>query len=191
MTLTDYYNKNIDTLNQLCDKYNWAQDYIGDTYPKIKENLQGLTGLTEEDYYRYIYRAIYNRMIDDTRSKERKFVHVQYNENPATDEEKQLQHSIELKLCEIDEWDSNGKLYMWELEYLSRLLFKYIEHSTDYTEVEVFIFKTYAITGLTYKEIESRFKLSKDKAKNVMRKFRKDLKYNFINYVKEHDYELH
>lgn len=188
MTLEEFYNKNINQLNDLCDKYKWGRDLIGDTFPKVRENLSQLTGLTETDYFRYIRRAIYNKMIDNTRCKQNKVIYYSYDENPIDEQQQYLQNTIEQQLIDNQEYEEDSKLYYMENEYLSRLLFKYIEQSKNFNEIETFIFRTYALSGLTYKEIEDRFKLPKDKPKNVMRKFRKDLKTNFITYVKQHDY---
>ena len=46
MTLDQYYERNIDVLCNFCDKYNIPQDYVSDTYIKVKRVLDTL------NYYR-------------------------------------------------------------------------------------------------------------------------------------------
>ena len=177
MTLEQYYNKNIDVLNAFCNKYNLQEDYISDTYIKVRNTLTQ-TGLTEQDYFKYIRRAIWTRFIDDTRLKYNK---VMINVIDETSYQKQIEKSLR----DRDEWDNEGKLYAWEMEYLSRMLFQYIEKVGTYSDIEVFIFKTYAINGYTYTEIHNMFGISIDVGKKIMQKFRKDLRENFLNYVDE------
>jgi len=175
MDLDNYYKKNINVLNQFCEKYNLQEDYISDTYIKLKKTLTN-SGLTEQDYFRIIRRSVWNRFIDDTRNK--------YNRvmvNLVDDDTHRNQ--IEKSLRDRDEWDADGKLYAWEMEYLSRMLFQYIESTGNYSDIEVFIFKTYAINGYTYTEIHDKFGISVDVGKKIMQKFRKDLRQNFIKFV--------
>ena len=181
MNLTQYYEKNIDVLNAFCNKYNIPEDYVSDTYFKIKRTLQS-SGLTEADYFRFIRRAIWNRFLDEKRSSRAKLTI-----NTIDDHNVSIQ--AENALREMDDWDKEGKIYAWEMEYLTRFLFKYIETVGHYSEIEVFIFKTYAISGFTYKEIEEKFGLNQDRCKNTMRKFRADLRENFINYVEDESFK--
>ena len=174
MTLTEFYEKNIDVLNAYCNKYKINEDHVSNTYLKLKRTLTA-SGLTEQDYYRFIRRSIYNSHLD-----EKQMLYTRKTFNYVDDKHKTNQ--IETALRERDEWDIEGKQFAWELEYLTRMLFKYID-TQNYSEMEVFIFKSYAISQFSYKEINEKFGITIDTAKNIMRKFRKDLRANFLKYV--------
>jgi len=181
MDLTTYYNKNIDTLNQFCDKYNIPRDYVSDTYLKIKDVLIK-SGLTEQQYFNFIRKTIWNRHIDEKRRPSFKYVkdihyHTKYCDNISSNA------FFEAAKREQDDWDSQSQRYYEELEYLTRNLFKYIEKHKNYNEIEIFIFKAYCISGYTYREMEDKFGLRQTRCKETMRKFRKDIRNNFINYI--------
>lgn len=181
MTLTDYYNTNINTLNNYCDKYNIPQDYVSDTFMYLHQILTS-TGLTENDYFQIIRKAIWKKFYENERRRNFTWVKdIHYKTTYFADISAEMQ--VEAKIREMNEWDESGKLHAWELEYLTRYLFQYIEYVQRYSEVEIFVFKAYAISNYTYRDIHNKFGISIDTAKNIMRKFRKDLRENFVNYV--------
>ncbi|MCD6435581.1 MAG: hypothetical protein J7L15_04270 [Clostridiales bacterium] len=173
MTLDEYYKQYINDLNEFCRKYNLQEDFVNDTYIKLRKNYLNKTGLTTSDFSKLTKRAIWNRFIDETRDvKKKKTVYFDDVSDAA----------IEKSLTEQYEWEKESKLYQLEVQFLAKNLFFYL-NSMNYSEIELFIFKTYVISGYTYKEIENKFNISIDKSKNIMRKMRKDIKNNLLSWI--------
>ena len=174
MRLDEFYDQHINRIKDYCNKYKINEDHISNTYFRLRKTLIS-SGLTEQDYFNIIRRSVWNSHLD-----EKQMLYTRKTFNYVDDKHKTNQ--IETALRERDEWDIEGKQFAWELEYLTRMLFKYID-TQNYSEMEVFIFKSYAISQFSYKEINEKFGITIDTAKNIMRKFRKDLRANFLKYV--------
>lgn len=169
-----YFCNNYDKLITYCNKYNLDHDMINDSYIKVKK-LSYLTGLTEQQLFMYVRRSMWNQLRDEKKMLSRRGTVICYDDVDKCELENKL-----------DQENWNEELYRRELEFVTRMLFVYIDKCEMFNDIDVFILKAYAFTNVTYVELEKTIGVSKDVCKKTMRKFRNELKNNFINWLNDY-----
>ena len=175
LTIDQYYCSNYNKLLQYCNKYHIEEDEINNTYLKLKR-VVSKTGMTESDYFKYIRKAFWNQIRDDHKARKRKGYTVPIEDNINLAEE---------VLHEVLEWETEEQQYREELQYFSKMLFKYIDTRGIFTDIDVFILKSYVFCDITYRELEQKIGISEDVCKKTMRKFRADIRLNFIKWLND------
>lgn len=171
-TVDSYFNCNYEKIKDYCNKYNIDEDKINDVYVNMKKRLTSLTGLTDTEYFQYVRRSIWNSIRDDARKRKRRGFNVYIEDENV--------NLIEKKLLEED---FNNQEYINEIQYLTKMLFKYIDERGIYDDREVFILKSYAWTTKSYDQLEKEIGISKNICKKTMMKFRNDLRFNFVKWL--------
>jgi len=173
-TVDNYFKSNYDTLRDYCQKYNIDEDKINDIYLKMKR--LNPTGMTINQMFQYTRTGIWNKIRDESRLRTRRG------------------HSIEINECNIDRVEeklreedySDNWQYRDEIEWLTKMVFLYISQRKIFSDIDVFILKSYVFTDKTYAELEKEIGISQDICKKTMRKFRNDLRNNFIDFIKKY-----
>ncbi|MFW6242806.1 MAG: hypothetical protein ACOC2W_01470 [bacterium] len=169
-----HFQENYDTIIEFCNKYNIEHDKINDVYLKMNNNACKLSGLTQTEFIRYVKTSIYNRIYDEQRVKKRRGYNVYIDDVNRDKIEKRL-----------EEENFDNKTYLDEIQYLTKMLFKYINERKIFTDKEIFVLKNYAFTTKSYSKLEKELNISKNFCKKTMMKFRNDLRNNFVDYLKK------
>lgn len=166
-----WYNTNYFKLKNYCEKYKIEEDKINDTYLKLKK-IEYITGLTESELFMYVRKSLWNLIRDEHKKTKRRGHNVSIEDVDY--------NTIEAKLNELEH---NSEDYHNELQWLTKKMFEYIDQRGIFTDYEVFILKSYVWTDVTYAELEEKIGISQDICKKTMRKFRQDLRFNFLRWL--------
>ena len=177
MTVNDFYIKRYNNLIGYCNDKNIEHDFLNDVYLKMIKVFTGDTSnLSDKEYYSYTIKSLWNLMLDNEKSlRKRRTVH--YTDSPN------IQDELEYKLQIEEQYDKDTILYKEEIEYLTKMLFKYIQDQ-DYDDKEIYIIKSYFLEDkMTYKKLELKININLHKIKRTIRFFKNDVKTNFIPWL--------
>jgi len=97
-----------------------------------------------------------------------------------------IEMSYEERLQDNDETEKDTAQYREETLYFSKMLFKYIDENT-YTEEDKFIFRCYYLMPkrFTYAKLNVMTGIDKSKCTRIIKAIKKDLRENFLLWLKE------
>lgn len=152
-------------------------DYLHNSYIKIKKRITA-SGYTGSNYMAYTFRTLRFDMMQYHNQKKVK------NKKRFVDfDNEELQGEINEMLLKENLF-SNNQNYYEQLVILVRLLFEFLDKR--YSSNHTFVFKTYYLTSSnSYKKLQETTGYSFNTIKNIISNIKKDIKTNFITYVKE------
>jgi DNA-directed RNA polymerase specialized sigma24 family protein len=171
----EFFTSNYNKLLTYCYDYRISADYLHQAYLNTYDKIQK-TGWTGNSYTTYIIRSVVNLDINDKKSlKNRNVVNID-TENPL---------AIENKLEEIKTEDEINELIRQRNEYIVRELFQFLQYHVKCTEIEMMIFKIYYLskTKMSYVKIKQLTGVNKNRVTIILRKIKKQINENFINYL--------
>lgn len=181
--LDKFFCENYCNLEKYCKEKNIQLDELNDIYIKLKTNVILPTGMTAIEYTQYIKKSLWNRMLDNNKSY-RKRMTVNYDDIGCLTENPNW---IEVALFKIEDDNDDRLLYMEQIEYLTRMLFKFIE-AKEFTDYEIFIFKSYfLVPKMTYKKLHNELGIDMMKIQRTIRNFKSEIKNNFIKWLRENE----
>lgn len=170
-----WYIQNMEMLKTYCSKYNMEEDVVNEVYLKLNGRIKYLTGMTDNEMFMYVRKSLWNYVRDNHKKEKRIVKKIGYG-IPMEGNENIVEETL-------NEMDFNEEEYHNELEWFTKKVFKYIKERGIFTDMEVFILKSYVWTDCTYAELENKIGISQDVCKKTMRKFRQDLRWNFLTWL--------
>lgn len=173
--LDTFFNLNYANLQVYCRDKKIPEDNVHEIYIKLKSNIYP-TGMTVIEYNQYIKKSLYNLMLDEKKS-------LRYKSTLQLPYSRELNLEIEENLQRQNNYDEDTKRYNQEIEWLSKMLFRFIQLK-GFNEYELYIFKSYyLVPKMTYRKLNEKTGISTDKIQLTIRKFKFEIKNNFINWL--------
>lgn len=172
INLDTFFNLKYIELQRYCKDKKIPEDNVHEVYLKLRSNIYK-TGMTITQYNQYIRKSLYNLMLDEKKS-------LKYRSELRLPYSRELKNEIETVLQRQKAEEESTKAYYDEIEWLTKMLFRFIDVK-KFNEYELFIFKSYfLVPKMTYKKLNDNTGVSMDKIQLTIRKFKSEIKDNFI-----------
>jgi hypothetical protein len=178
MEINEFFNKYYTDLTIYCDDKNLSHDYLNEVYLKMYKKFYGEQHkLPAKEFYSYVVKSLWNLVLDEKKSIKYKNT-LHYNTDDVS-----IIAQVEEHLILQSRYNEDDNLYNEEIEFLTRMLFKYIKEK-GYDDKDVYIIKSYFLENkMTYHKLEIKIGINISKIKRVIRGFKNDVKTNFITWL--------
>jgi RNA polymerase sigma factor (sigma-70 family) len=158
--------------------YEDASDLLHNVYIKIKQRIIE-SGYTTQRYITYFCTAISNTFFAERKAKKNRIGYVDIDEC-YLDLEKILEHNDE-------SWQQQEEFHQ-EKEYLTKMIFKFLENK--YNDKEIYIFKCYYLfypERMTYQKLSDQTGVSITYCSKIIKEIKMDIHQNLFKFIKNYD----
>lgn len=178
-----FIDENYNRLLTYCYNYNIQEDHLHNTYLRIRKRIEQ-QGFTGDSYYTYTIRGLVNQNLNEKKSLNYK--KIVYIEDICSLNGDLNVDKLELILQNYYQYEISNEEKQQIITEIVRKLFHYITFEMKCTEIEIMVFKIYYLSKhkMTYEKITKLTGINKNKITAILRKIKKELNDNFINYLK-------
>lgn len=181
-----FFETNYDKFRTYCKNYSISEDVFHDSFIKIRERVS-VSGFKDTGMITYCINSFVNTNLNTKKlSSNKNTVNIVDNHG----EEIGINYNVVENILQDIELENDNILSReQQAQHIVSYLFKFLQHEIKCDDFEMMVFKMYYLsrTKMSYEKISKILGMNKNRITLTIRKIKKQINDEFINYLKKHN----